>query len=128
MMDFSKISLVLEKDGKIVYSSQDSGLRPLFDCIVKCKGRITGVTLHDKVVGLGAARLVTYSKIAGTVITPLASKPAVEHLTGNCIEITAGKIVENILTKDRSDTCPMEKKAKDMDDSMFFTELQRLFD
>ena len=120
-------SLELLHNGKRVYTSDKSGLRPLVWCIIECKDKYGSCTLYDKVVGLAAARLIAYSAMISKVITPLASKLAEEHLRTNKIKIDAGKVVDNILTKDRSDICPMEQRAMKMDNKAFFLELKKIF-
>jgi hypothetical protein len=120
-------SLALYSKDKVVFSSVESGLRPLFSCIQACIGKFDGCTLEDKVVGLAAARLIVYSGMISKVITPIASKKAVELLKSKGIEITAEQVVDRILTKDRKNTCPMEQKAMQMDNIEFYKDLQKIF-
>ena len=75
MPDFSKYSLALFEGNKLIYSSSDKGLRPLFDCLEKNKGK-SGLILHDKLIGLAAAKLIVYSGVVTEVITNIASIPA----------------------------------------------------
>jgi hypothetical protein len=113
-------TLELVSGGIVVSSSYDSGLRPLYNCVTKTKGKYPGATLHDKVVGLAAARLVVYSGTIKRVVTPLASQPAVDYLNSKRIEIVAQSIVPNILKKDQSGLCPMEEKALSTTDDEFY--------
>jgi hypothetical protein len=66
------------------------------------------LTLHDKVIGLAAAKLIVYSGIISCVHTPLCSKPAKKFLEEYGIKLYAKKIVANILNKDQSAICPGE--------------------
>jgi len=126
--DFKKYSLALIKDNNIVFSSDKSGLRPLIECINECKSKFKDCILHDKVVGLAAARLIIYSNIISLVITDLASKPAEGLLNKNSVIVKAQKIVDNILTKDKSAICPMELKAQRIDNNEdFFSEINNIF-
>lgn len=126
--NFTKYSLALIKDNNIVFSSDKSGLRPLIECVNECKSKFRDCILHDKVVGLAAARLIVYSDMISLVITDVASKPAEELLNKNNIIIKAQKIVDNILTKDKSSICPMELKAQLKDDNHeFFLEINNMF-
>ena len=113
-------TLELVSGGIVVCASYDSGLRPLFDCIRKTNGKYPGSSLHDKVVGLAAARLIVHSKMIKRVVTPLASQPAVEYLREKDIEISAQQIVPNILRKDRGGLCPMEERALSSSDAEFY--------
>lgn len=125
--NFTKYSLALIKDDNIIYSSKESGLRPLVECIKKYKSKFKDCTLHDKVVGLAAAKLILYSNMVSNVITKICSKLAKELLQRNNIKLKAQNIVDNILTKGRS-ICPMELKAKVIDDNKeFFLEMKNKF-
>jgi hypothetical protein len=112
-------TLELVSGGIVVCASYDSGLRPLFDCINKTKGKYPGSSLHDKVVGLAAARLIVHSGTIKRVVTPLASQPAADYLREKNIELSATQIVPNILRQDGGGLCPMEEKALTMSDSDF---------
>ncbi|HPD56607.1 MAG TPA: DUF1893 domain-containing protein [Smithellaceae bacterium] len=106
--DFTKYSLALIKNNHIVYSSQESGLRPLWDCLQKYRGAGNNFTLFDKIIGLAAARLIADAQIISRIETLLASAPAKKSLQENNILLKARQIVPNILTKDRGATCPGE--------------------
>ncbi|MCX5848592.1 MAG: DUF1893 domain-containing protein [Deltaproteobacteria bacterium] len=105
--DFSRYSLALFEGNKLIYSSEEKGVRPLFDCLEKHKNK-SGLILHDKVIGLAAAKLIVYSGIISEVITTIASIPAKKFLEDNGIIITAYEVTANILTKDRNTICPGE--------------------
>jgi hypothetical protein len=105
--DFSKYSLALFQGDDLIYSSDEKGLRPLFDCTQKYKGK-SGLILYDKVIGLAAAKLVVYSEIIREVMTMVASMPAKKFLEQHGIIIRASNIVANIMTKDRNAVCPGE--------------------
>jgi hypothetical protein len=107
MPDFSKYSLAVYEKNKLIYSSQDKGLRPLFDCLEKLEGK-SGLILHDKIIGMAAAKLIVYSGIIAEIITTVASIPAKKFLEDNGIIITADEVAANIMTKDKSAICPGE--------------------
>jgi hypothetical protein len=106
--DFEKYSLALIQDDKIIFSSDRHGLKPLMDCLENYSQVKEKLTLHDKVIGLAAAKLIVYSGIISCVHTPLASKPAKKFLEEYGIKLYAKKIVANILKKDKSSICPGE--------------------
>ncbi len=101
--------VLLNEKKEIIFSSTKGGIRPLVECIQTIKEN--NHTLHDRVIGLAAAKLIVYSKAINKVITPTISKPAKEYLEENNIELKYTQVVDNILMKDRTDICPMEKKA-----------------
>jgi hypothetical protein len=106
--DFTKYSLALIQGNKIIFSSSGQGLRPLGDCLENNRQTKKKLTLHDKVMGLAAARLVVYSGIISAVHTQIASRPAKKFLEENGIKLYAREIAANILTKDRRSVCPGE--------------------
>lgn len=118
--DFTKYSLALIKDNKIIFSSKESGLKPLIECIKKYKSKFKDCILHDKIIGLAAARLILYSAMINLIFAEVASKPAKELLEKNSIRVDAQKIVDNILNKNKTGICPMELKAiKTKDNELF---------
>lgn len=109
--DFTKYSLALIRGDEIIFSSEGQGLRPLVDCLENNRQTKEKLTLHDKVIGLAAARLVVYSGIISVVHTQIASRPAQKFLEENGTELYAEEIAANILTKDRRSVCPGEMIA-----------------
>lgn len=129
-IDYSKNSLVLVYGEKIIFSSTKSGLRPLYECVTKIQDNDlhNQYILYDKVIGLAAARLIVFSKKIGFVSTPLLSVKAKKLLHDHKIKVKAEKIVENILNIDKSDICPMEKKAMiAKSNSEFYKEISHIF-
>lgn len=118
--DFNKYSLALVQGDEIVYSSDSSGLKPLWDCLEKYRQSKDKFILFDKVIGLAAARLVVYSGIIEVIHTKLISQPAKQFLKENEIKIEADEIVANILRKDKSSVCPGEIIALNTDDQHEF--------
>jgi hypothetical protein len=109
--DFDKYTLALIREDEIIFSSKGTGLRPLVDCLAKYGQEKNKLVLHDKVTGLAAARLAVYSGIISAVHTRIASRPAQNFLEDNNLELHAGEIAPNILTKDRQAICPGEVLA-----------------
>jgi len=117
--DFSKYSLALFEENRLIFASTDAGLRPLFDGLAQYAGK-TGLILHDKVIGLAAAKLIVYTAIIAEVIAGVASMPAMKFLEDNNIVISARHIVSNIMTRDRSAVCPGEVIALNTEDPADF--------
>ncbi len=116
-----KLSLVVEKHGKILYQSTQPRLEPLFRALQELGEEMTGTTIIDKVIGAAAARLAVIAKVSH-VITPLTSRTAVEILQKNAIKLEYVNLVDNILNRDQNDLCPMEKMAKTFSDNQAFYE------
>ena len=126
--DFTRYSLALFHEGRIIFYSEKGGLRPLAECIRACRGRFSGCELHDRVIGLAAAKLVVVSGMIVRVITRTASAPAMAFLEEKAIPLTAGEVVPRILNREKSAPCPMEQKAETTaDPETLFRELSALF-
>lgn len=125
--DYENNSLMLAKNGEIIHSSMLPGLKALVSCIDLHQGKVDECELYDRVIGLAAARLIAYSGIIARVSSPVVSKPAKDYLEKVGIPINAGVVVDNIMMKDKSDICPMEKKALAIDnDESFYLELKNM--
>lgn len=125
--DFENYSLALVKDDKIIFKSTRSGLRPLVECINKFYSKVNACILHDRVIGLAAAKLIVYSNIISKVRSEVCSEYSGHYLLNNEIDIITDKIVKNILTKDKLSICPMELKAKNMEDNkLFYLQLKKM--
>ena len=127
--DFSTYTLALFKSKELIYSTERSGLRPILEAISMYIDKEKDLVLHDKVTGLASAKAIAYSGIIKEIYSLACSRDAKEHLEKTSIRVEAEEIVDNILTKDRSDTCPMEKKAlrEKKDDEEFTKELFDIF-
>ena len=124
--NFKEYSLALIKDNCIIYSSKKKGLRPLVDCINENKS-MKKCILHDKIIGLAAARLIIYSKMIYLVITHTISRSAEELLLKKDIKVDSQKKIKNILNKDKTSICPMELKALNIkENELFFSEINNL--
>ena len=120
--DFARYSLALIHEERIVFTSEKLGLEPIVECLAACRGRYRDCTLHDRVFGLAAARLAAPAELIKTIVTPVISQPALAFLEAAGIEVRAGKIVEGILTRDRSRVCPGEVIALESKDPALFYE------
>lgn len=121
--DFTRYSLALLEGERLIYSARGGGLRPLWEALEKFQGK-SGLILHDKVIGLAAARLIVRSGIIAEIITRVASWPARQFLEDNGVALRASEVVDNILTQDKSAVCPGEVIALKTSDPEEF--LQRM--
>jgi len=113
--DFTRYSLALLEGEKLIYSACGGGLRPLWDALEKFQGK-SGLILHDKVIGLAAARLIVQSGMIAEIFTRIASLPAKQFLENNGVALTAFDVAANILTQDKSAVCPGEVIALNTSD------------
>ena len=122
MPGLGEFSLALYRGEELVYFSRKPGLVPLLECISFVKGK--GHILHDKVIGLAAARLIAYSGIISEVFTPVASIAAKQHLKKKGIALHADILVPQIINKAKTGPCPMEEKAGPLTDEGFYLALK----
>lgn len=122
-----QLSLLVKKaDGTEIFSSKQSRLNPLVECIVLHKNKIKGLVAADKVVGLAAAKLFFYAGFS-KVYAVTASEPAVDYLKKKKISLVAEKIVDNICNDAGTGMCPMEKMSLEFDnEEEFFLHLRKL--
>jgi Domain of unknown function (DUF1893) len=126
--DFSKYALALIHEGAVVYSSTNQGLAPLVECIETCASRYRDCLLHDRVIGLAAAKLVVASGMIRSIVAGVSSQPAVEFLKERRIPMEARSIVPRIIARDGVSICPMEQRAMAREDpDIFFNELRDFF-
>jgi len=118
--DLDGYTLALIHEGQVVYSSQEGGLQPLIDCLAACRGRYRNALLHDRVVGLAAARLVAPTGVVQTVVTRTVSQSALTFLEAHQITVRADEVVDQILTADRTAPHPAEILALEVEDLLTF--------
>jgi hypothetical protein len=124
--DFNRYSLALFHEGRLVFISEKEGLRPLVECIRACRGHFIGCELHDRAIGLAAAKLVAASDgLITRITTRRASAMAVTLLETLSIPLAAGEVVPVLLNRDRTGPCLMEQKASATEDPRQF--LQEIF-
>ena len=118
--DFNKYSLCLFCEDRAVFTSHAAGLSPLVDALDLGKWRFQNCILHDKIIGLAAARLIVYSRMIAEVISCVSSHRALILLQKEGILLRSDKTVENILAQDGSSVHPAETIALDTDDPVNF--------
>jgi hypothetical protein len=126
--EFTRYSLALFHEGRIIFYSEKGGLRPLVECIRACRGRFSGCELHDRAIGLAAAKLVVVSEMIDRVITRRASSRAVAFLDQHSVPLSVEEVVPIILNREKTAPCLMEQKAEATEDpEMFFREISAFF-
>jgi len=113
----SNDSLWVIKDEKIIYKSKERGIAPLILAWKEFGEKLTGATVFDKVVGLAAAKILFFEKIAN-IETIVASQPAIEFLKKNQVKLKFQNFVANICKND-GNLCPMEQLALNKEPEQF---------
>lgn len=112
-------SLVVLKNGIVIFESDKERLRPVVDCMNH--NDMGGSVVIDKVVGLAAAKLFDFAEVK-KVYAVTASKRAVEYLSER---IMAEKVVERIMNDDKTEICPMERLAEKLTGKELFEKLNK---
>lgn len=103
-----KLSIVVVKSQRVIFTSQAPGVRGLVDAIRKLGPSLAGSTVADKVVGKAAALLCVYagvSRVYGCVMSELG----IEVLKRFSVLFEYDALVPNILNRGGTGICPFEK-------------------
>lgn len=108
--EFLKSSWGLELwlGNEIIFRSKKSGVRGLLDFINERGEKHESIVIFDKIVGQAVALLAAYLK-AKKVYGGTGSELAAKALEKYKIKFYFQKTVPNILNRDKTDLCPMEK-------------------
>lgn len=111
LLEQQNCSCVIESNGNI-YISHHKGIKPILNWLAE-GDLLKGATVADKVVGKAAALLFVYAGIK-QIYAKLLSQPAKEVFEQHNIPVSYSKLVTNILNRDNTGVCPMEKRAEDI--------------
>ncbi len=97
--------------GEVVFNSKLNGVRPMVEFRLNhwnAHYETQSFMLIDRIIGLAAAKIAVYIGVV-EIFTPIISKVALEYLESKGVKLEYGEVVANIMRKDGSDICPMEK-------------------
>lgn len=113
-------TLALCKGGDVVLSDK-RGISPMLE--LNDSGRdLRGYSAADVVVGKAAAMLFSKAGIAAVYAKTL-SRPALKYLETQKIPVFYDTLADNIINRDKTDICPMEKAVLATDDEEKAVEL-----
>ncbi len=115
LLEKENLTIVLVKDGKVIYKSKDKGIRPMFTIARELKEEGKGAALADRVIGKGAAILAAYVEI-GEIYGKLISSAGIERLDHYGIPYSMETSCEYIKNRDKTDFCPIEKISMEIED------------
>ena len=105
------LSLAIVKEGRLLVSSRERGVRPLYDAVVTLRESLHNASLADCVVGLPVAMLCVHGQVA-SVYARVASVPALAMLSDGGVRVTSGKSVPQIQNREGTGRCPFETLAE----------------
>lgn len=118
LLDNEKKALVIVKDGRVLYSSDGKGIKPIYTALKDFKDELKGASVADKVIGKAAAMICQYAQVK-ELSTKLISEAAIDVLKNTSIIYDYEKSVPYIKNLDQSGMCPVETlslKANNIDD------------
>jgi hypothetical protein len=101
-------TLVIVKEGRVLFTSDSSGIRGLLQAIEELGKEMAGSSVADRIVGRAAALLLAYSKI-GEVFAFIISTEGLKVLRENGIKVEHQNVVQTILDRTGMNVCPFEK-------------------
>jgi len=98
------------------------------ECIRACRGLFRDCELHDRAIGLAAAKLAVASGMIARIVTRRVSARAVDFLEHRAVALAAGEVVPILLNRERTAPCLMEQKASATEDpDQFLREIDAFF-
>lgn len=119
-------SLVVVKNGKVLYKSTDRGIKPMLTITNEMKDKASGSSIADKVIGKGAALLCVNLGIK-EVYGDLMSQAGIDMLEKNGIKYEFKESCEYIKNREGTDYCPIEKLSMDVEEPRELLEKLKVF-
>ncbi|MFV0424650.1 MAG: DUF1893 domain-containing protein [Bacilli bacterium] len=121
-----KSTLIVILNNKVIIDNNNFGVISLVENYDKLKNNYEPLKIYDKLIGKGAAVLISNLNI-DFVYAKTITKEALSILENKCI-IKYDVVVNNILNRDKSDLCPIEKIASKYDDvNILYDELKSFY-
>lgn len=118
ILNKEKKAIVIVKDGRVVFSSDGRGIKPIYTALNELKDQLIGSSVADKVIGKAAAMICQQAQIK-ELSTNLISEGGLKVLDNTPIIYEYDKLVPYIKNRDQSGMCPVETlslKTDNIDD------------
>ena len=123
----SNDSLNIYEAGRLIFTSDKSGLLPLLDYIDRSPAPWPPVVIFDKIMGNGAALLSVLAN-GQEVYSPLGSHLAQKTLDKYHIGYHISEVVPYIQKTPGGEMCPMERLSLDKDPQEFYAAVKNITD
>ncbi len=110
LLENERWNLIIVKEGRVLLSSKERGVAPLFQAIQSMGKGLHNAAVADRIVGSAVAMLCLHARIT-SVYADVASNAALDMLQKNGVVIDARNTVSHISNSDGTDLCPFEKLA-----------------
>jgi len=118
------VSLVVAKEGRVIFETEAHGINGLLDAIKRLGDNMADSSVADRIVGRAAALLLVYSGVVA-VFAATASEGGIKVLKEHNIFHEFERRVPRILDVKKVDVCPFEKLvAKFSDPKEAYEELR----
>jgi hypothetical protein len=108
MLIQKNLSLVIVKNGKVLFETESHGIGDLLKAINQIQNQMKGASVADRIVGRAAALLFVFSG-AKAVFAVTASDGGIKVLKENRVFCEYENRVTGVLDLKRTDVCPFEK-------------------
>ena len=127
LLEKEKWNLVIVKEGKVLFSSRERGVRPFYQAVQSKKKGLHKAAAADRIVGSAVAMLCLCAGV-GAVYAEIASQGAIDMLKRSGVRVDSRNTVAYISNYDGTDLCPFEKLAGTCrKPAQFLAALQSLF-
>ncbi len=111
----NKSSLIVLKEGKIIFESSADGIRPLFDAEKNVGlANLEDSIIVDKIVGKAAALIVSYFKVKEVHCEMLSHRGKI--ILDKMVRLySTENLIPEVLNKAGTDICPFEREVLDID-------------
>jgi hypothetical protein len=128
LLEEEQWNLVIVKGGRVLSSSKERGVTPLFRAVQSIGEGLHNAALADRIVGSAVAMLCLYARIT-SIYAGIASQEALDMLKGRGVTISSKSIVTHISNYDGTDLCPFEKMARNSKEpAQLFSNLKLVFE
>ena len=108
-------SLMIYKQGELIFESDLKGIRPHLKAIDKLGEKLEGSLMVDKILGRAAAFLVVYSR-AAEAMAMIVSTPGKMVMEKYSLKFSYREEVPHIKLENGVIYCPFERMVQDIDD------------
>lgn len=107
LLENEKLALAVVKEGKVIFSSRDKGIKPLYTAVKEQKDELEGSSVADRVTGKAAAMLCAHAGVK-ELKTKLISDNAINVLKETSIILEYDEHAPYIKNRDKTGMCPVE--------------------
>lgn len=113
ILEKKELTLAIVKEGKVLFTSTDKGIRPMYTAVRELKEELQRASVADRVIGKAAAMLCKHADIKN-LYTKLISNEAIKVFENSNIKFFYEESSPYIKNRDKTDMCPVEKLSQNI--------------